>query len=151
MPGDWGSEDARRQLAKIFAMVDKWRERTHAVPTQPVPGSSLSADDAATAPYQLSHMVGGALLSAVDHFDAFRALVVDAQVVHARAPYTLLRAALENASVAVWLLAPSSRDERILRRLRLQWIDSRDGERAQVLFGVLPRLSKEEWQENLDN
>ena len=34
--------------------------------------------------------------------------------------YTLVRGALENASRAVWLLAPDVRPERILRRLRLQ-------------------------------
>jgi hypothetical protein len=36
------------------------------------------------------------------------------------AHWTLLRAALENASRAIWLLGPESRSERVLRALRLQ-------------------------------
>lgn len=33
----------------------------------------------------------------------------------------MLRAVLENAAVAVWLLAPASRNERVLRLLRWEW------------------------------
>lgn len=143
-------EEGQRQLKKIFVMVDRWRKRTHAQPTPPVVGSSLRKDDETTAPYHLSGAVGGALLSAVDHLDAFRALVVDAQILHARAPYTLLRAALENAATAVWLLAPRSRDERVLRLLRLQWADSRESENAQRLFGAEPKLSRAEWTAKLE-
>jgi hypothetical protein len=39
------------------------------------------------------------------------------------------------ALTAVWLLGPSSRDERILRRLRLAWADSRDLEKAVLRAG----------------
>src|SRR4051794_32587057 len=89
------SDEARRQLAKAFAVIDIWRDRIHGEPTTPAVGSSLAKDDEATDPYQMSHAATGALLSAVDHLDAFRALLQDAGVLHARAPFTLLRAALE--------------------------------------------------------
>jgi len=144
------SDEAKQQLAKAFAVIDSWRERIHAEPTAPAAGSSLAKDDEATSPHQVSHAVVGALLSAVDHFDAFRALLQDAGILHARAPYTLLRAALENGATAVWLLAPSSRNERVLRRLRLQWTDSRDSEKAALLFDTQPNLSKAEWAETLE-
>ena len=94
-----------------------------------------SGDDAAAHPYEISHAVHSALASAVEHLDALRVLVADAHVVHARTPFTLMRAALENSSTAVWLLGPSSRDERIVRRLRLAWADSRDVEKAALRTG----------------
>jgi hypothetical protein len=114
------------QLDKIFILAEHWRDRTRRDISTPAPASSLAADDAATTPYQLSHAVVGALGSAVDHLDSLRVLIRQGQVLPARAPYTLLRAALENAAVAVWLLAPKSRDERVFRRLWLQWADEND-------------------------
>jgi hypothetical protein len=67
--------------------------------------------------------------------DAFRTLIQQAHVVHPRATFTLLRAALENAATAVWLLGPANRNERVLRRLRLAWADYRDRDYADQLFG----------------
>jgi hypothetical protein len=51
------------------------------------------------------------------------------------APYTLIRAALENASMAVWLLDPESRAERISRRLQAAAGDIRYGEDARAITG----------------
>lgn len=65
----------------------------------------------------------------VEHLHAVRALIVDAGVVHPATPFTIARAAIENASVAVWLLAPVSRAERVMRRLRWTWVDAKDGNR----------------------
>jgi len=143
-------EEAKRRLLNFFGAVDQWRQRTQLMTPPPEAGSSLGRDDDLTHPYQLSHAVAGAMVSAIDHLDALRALVQDAHVVHARAPFTLLRAALENSATAVWLLAPANRNERVLRRLRLQWGDSRDGERAAVLAGEGPRLSKADWKDKLE-
>jgi hypothetical protein len=55
---------------------------------------------------------------------------------HMYAPYSLVRAALENASAAVWLLHPDDRAERILRRLRFAALDIRNGEEARRLVGA---------------
>lgn len=142
--------EAQRQLLKIFELVDGWRGRAGAVVPVPAAGSSLRKDDAVTDPYQLSHAVIGALVSAVDHLDAVRALVQDAGILHARAPFTLLRAALENSATAVWLLAPTNRNERVLRRLRLQWADALDGEKAHQLVGAEPQLSRAGWKAKLE-
>jgi hypothetical protein len=46
-------------------------------------------------------------------------LVQKAESLHAFAPFTLNRAAIEGGAVAVWLLTPKTRDERIRRRLIL--------------------------------
>jgi hypothetical protein len=144
------SDTVRRQLAAIFTLVSEWRKRTQAVLLPPAAGSSLSGDDEVAHPCEPSHAVGGALVSAADHMDALRALVQDAHVVHARAPFTLLRAALENSATAVWLLAPANRNERILRRLRLQWADSCDLENAALPAGAQPPLSRAGWKDKLE-
>lgn len=123
--------DVAVQLTKVFDMVAVWRDRTHLPSPDPDLRSSLGADDVATRPWQMSHAVVGALVSATDHLDTLRTLILDAHRLHARAPYTLLRAALENAAIAVWLLASANRNDRILRRLRLQWADEHD--RVQAL------------------
>jgi hypothetical protein len=94
--------------------------------------------------------VHGALVSAVDHLDALRALVADAHVVHARAAFTLMRAAIENAATAVWLLGPSSRDERILRRLRLAWADSRDLDQP-TFTSIVEAAGSDAWPEGLSS
>jgi len=60
----------------------------------------------------------------------------DAHLMHMYAPYSFARAALENASAAVWLLAPDDRGERILRRLRFAATDIRGGEEAKRLIGA---------------
>lgn len=57
-------------------------------------------------------------------------MIVDAGVLHPAVPFTIVRAAIENASIAVWLLAPARRGERAMRRLRLAWQDAKDGNRA---------------------
>lgn len=144
------SDEVKRQLVQMFELVSRWRGRTQAVSPAPTIGSSLGKDDKVTDPYHLSHAVVGALVSAVDHLDAVRALVQDAGVVHARAPFTLLRAALENSATAVWLIAPASRDERVLRRLRLQWGDALDGEKACGLVAAEPPLSRAGWKAKLE-
>jgi hypothetical protein len=97
------SEEVKLQLLKIFTLIGGWRQRMQARPAQPAAGSSLLNDDQATYPYLMSQAVSGALVSATHHLDALRTLIQDAHVVHARAPFTLLRAALENSATAVWL------------------------------------------------
>ncbi|WP_034270636.1 hypothetical protein [Actinospica robiniae] len=129
------SEQGKQALVQLFPRIKAWRERTSAVSLRPAPGSQLAKDDQLVHPYQISHAATGALVSAVDHMDALRTLVEDAHVVHARAPLTLLRGSLENASVAVWLLAASNRKERIRRRLRWQWEDEKYGVEAAKLIG----------------
>jgi hypothetical protein len=137
------SVEAKRSLSHLFPLVKLWRQRMESAPTPPDTGSSLLADDEATSPYLVSQAASAQLVSAADHWDAFRTLLEQAHVVHARAPFTLLRAAIENSATAVWLLAPASRDERVLRRLRLEWKNSGDQENAEKLIGGEPWTSRD--------
>ena len=143
------SEDTKRALLWIFDAAAGWQARTEERADDVHAGSSLLKDDEVTSPYLISHSVRGALVSAVDHLGAFRALVQDAHVVHPRATLTLLRAALENAALAVWLLAPANRNERVLRRLRLQWADFHDGDYANHLFEDEPTPSLDDRRSEL--
>jgi hypothetical protein len=102
------SEDTKRSLLWIFDAAAGWQARTEekggrrARREQPAEGrrGHLPVLDIALRPR--------ALVSSVDHLNAFRALVQDAHIVHPRATLTLLRAAPENAALAVWLLAPAN-------------------------------------------
>ncbi|WP_430781230.1 hypothetical protein [Actinoplanes sp. G11-F43] len=88
-----------------------------------------------THPYENSHAVWNALSHGVDHLHALRSQVREGRAIHNYAPYTLLRTAIENSAAAVWLLAPSSRPERITRRLRYASTDIKGGEEVKRLIG----------------
>lgn len=81
-------------------------------------GSSLSGDDQKSAPYCVSHAVRACLVSGVDHLHAAKSLVVDLEMLHASALYSLVRGSLENLSASFWILHPSMRNDRIERTLR---------------------------------
>jgi hypothetical protein len=110
-----------RQLLAVLREVEGWMD-------QGLPGiqsgSPFGGDDAETHPHEVSQAVAHALTIAVDHLHCMRMALTgerpDLIGLHTHAPFTLLRASLENASTAVWLAGPSSRRERILRRLRLE-------------------------------
>ncbi|MBQ0906959.1 hypothetical protein [Micromonospora sp. U21] len=134
--------DEEQQLfAEMFRHLDKiepWLKRMD--PSSPHPTarerSIMRRDDKETHPYQLSQAAWHALSHAVDHLHCLRTVLKDAHVMHMYAPYSLARAALENASAAVWLLAPDDRAERILRRLRFATLDIRGGEAMKKLLGA---------------
>ncbi|MBM0201836.1 hypothetical protein JNW90_01035 [Micromonospora sp. STR1s_5] len=127
-------------------VVDDWAERLDPDTPKPPIGqrSPLAADDRKLDPYQLSHASWWALSHAVDHLHMHRNVLRDAAVIHRQSHYTLLRGAFENASAAVWMLAPPSRAERVCRRLRFAALDIRNGDRVRALVGVpAPRTAVE--------
>lgn len=84
------------------------------------PGSDLAKDDELTQPAQLSHFVGHCLSMAEDQLRAVRILITDHQrdkgfLLPMSAHYANLRSAFESASLAIWLLAPEERAERVRR------------------------------------
>lgn len=123
-------------LLRLLNQVEKWSARTNAQTRHlETPASSaMGGDDQRLKPYHISHASWASLSHAGDHLLALRALL-SAGLIPMFAPYTLIRGALENASMAVWLLAPSSRAERITRRLQVAADDIRNGERARAITG----------------
>jgi hypothetical protein len=113
------------------------------------PGSALAGDDEASRPFQTSHASGRALVAALDHLHALVTLIVETRTIHVRAPYALARAALENASTALWLVAPKARRERVYRTLRLQVADAQDAQRASADLGGIVTMPLEERLEHL--
>jgi hypothetical protein len=133
-------------LLGVLAEVDGWIARMGADGARqgPEPGSPMQADDDRLDPYQLSHVCWSSLSHAVDHLSCLRALVRDAHVLHMYAPYTLVRAALENACATVWMLKPPASEDRISRRLRFAVSDIRHGEDARAITGQAGPRTKQE-------
>lgn len=143
------TDGEQQQFAEMFRHLDRvepWLKRMDpdGPHERPRERSAMRRDDKETRPYELSQAAWHSLSHAVDHLHCLRTLLKDAHLMHMYAPYSLARAALENASTAVWLLAPDDRSERILRRLRFAALDIRGGEAAKKLIGATGPKSEAE-------
>lgn len=96
---------------------------------EPAPGSELADDDQHLPGFPGSSLMRIGLDTAIEHLHGLGVLFIDAQVAHPHVPLTLLRASLQDAAEAVWLLAPNQQDERLLRVLRIWYRDF--GDRAE--------------------
>lgn len=140
------------EILRELSALDGWLARIDpdAADTRPASGSPLGADDGRTHPFQTSHAVWHALSHAVDPLNCLRSVLRDAGAIHMYAPYSLIRAALENASAAAWMLHPASRAERVIRRLRFAALDVRSGKRAIRLLDTTVRPETERLDELRD-
>lgn len=127
-----------RDREQVFVRIRGHFEKTTHPPLPVEPGSSLAGDDAVLGSLQLSHAAWFAISIAADDLEAVRALMEDVGRTQPWAHHTLLRSALESAATAVWLLAPTQRNERVRRRLKLQGQEIYESERAQQLSGLTP-------------
>lgn len=119
MAAELPEEQVVTRWLEIAPVIDKMTERIQDPNDFPVrPGSSLSGDDKKSSPYCVSHAARMCFVGGVDHLHAAKSLVVDLQLLHADAVYSLVRGSLENLSAAFWILHPSLRNERIERTLR---------------------------------
>jgi hypothetical protein len=135
------------ELLRLLSQVNGWVRRIDPDadhPQTPPPGSPMRGDDTQTRPYELSHAAWHSLSHAVDNLNCLLALLRDVRWVHMYAPYALVRAALENASAAVWMLQPNSRPDRVTRRLRFAAADIRSSEQVRLLIGTVGRRSAQE-------
>lgn len=143
------ADEEQRLFAEMFRHLDRiepWLQRMDpsGPHERPQERSTLSRDDKETHPHRMSHAAWHSLSHAVDHLNCLRTLLKDAQMMHMYAPYSLVRAAVENACAAVWLLAPDDRAERIRRRLRFAALDIKGGEAVKELVGTPGRPRSEE-------
>ncbi len=148
--------DEQADLAKLITLLGHaaaLQERTGVDPNAAAvdPGSALAGDDRRAYPHQLSHAAWHALTISVDHLHCLHSAVVGCQehspssvLLHIYAPFTLLRAGLENAATAVWLLSPVQRKERILRRLRLAAANVWHSDAVGNLIGSPPTRTRNE-------
>jgi hypothetical protein len=128
------TEPLRAELVSFFKEADQWQARVSQPTPTPEDGSSLAGDDQALGTFSMSHAVVTSLSSAVDNYHALRGLLLNVREIHTSASFTLLRVALENSATAIYLLSPSNRQARIVRRLKLQWADYQDAENARKLM-----------------
>jgi len=121
-----------RTLGDALGVASEWEDLagSPAGPPRPEEGSDLAADDVRAHPYQVSHAAWQAFLASVSHLGCLRDSLFEwdgpgkvTVRVHTHGQFSLVRGALENASRAIWLLESGDGDERVLRRLRLEWAE----------------------------
>lgn len=125
-------------VARALRQINDWQQATSKPSPVVEPGSSLSGDDAKVPTLRVSSAAYQCFTHAVDHLHAVQALVFDAKVIHTYAPYSLLRAAVEAAGEAIWLLGPKSRQERIRRCLKRAYENVSKGKEFMDLSGLQP-------------
>lgn len=118
----------------LNARINEWPEAQ--------PGSAMFGDDKATHPLPTSACVHYLMLAGADNLAGLRSLLVESETatnlqlnLHPFAPYTLLRNAIECASTAIWILAPSTRHERVLRTARIELEDAKKNKAALTNIG----------------
>jgi hypothetical protein len=135
-----------RQLGQALEAVTRWE--THVTggrsgSWQTAPGSELETDDKLAGPFGVSLAPWSAVTAAVSHLGALRDSlfqVTGPGKVHARihthGQLTLVRGALENASLAFWLLEDDRSVERIVRRVQEDWEEIRQLEAVRSETGT---------------
>ncbi|MFB9961488.1 hypothetical protein [Sinosporangium siamense] len=147
-----------QELLKLLDRAKPWEELTGA--SSPLwdvqSGSALAGDDAKTDPYQISHSVRHALTVAVDHLNCLRSsLIVEMEKdrasvsIHTHAQSSLIRGAIENGARAVWMIGPTSRLERVKRRLSLQAGELKRSERLREVVKQPAARTKDERMKQL--
>jgi hypothetical protein len=99
-------------------------------------GSQLAGDNTRSNPWRTSDIASAAMGTALDHLHALTTLAVDGAALHAYAPFTLARGCLENAAVALWIVNPKQRNDRIIRALTWYHTEIQDFSRASEGTGV---------------
>ena len=139
-------QDAQAKWLELAPILERMMERVGTEGEFPVgAGSSLAGDDAAAAPYQVSHVIRMCLTAGTDHLHAAKTLIVDQGLVHVAAPSSLARGALETFATAFWILQPTQRNERVTRSLRWHAKNMHDAEVAvgeRDLAGHIPLKEK---------
>ena len=134
---DPSAEVSEEQVAakwlEMAPLIDRMMERVGDPDDFPVsPGSSLAGDDKRSNPYCVSHAVRACLVSSVDHMHAAKSLVLDLEVLHASAVYSLIRGSLENLAAAFWCRLPGSWDHLIASGMGPPWRVIEDARRVRL-------------------
>lgn len=129
--------EAHAIMAGYAEKIEQWYEFV-ATPRPVSKNSALDVADALSDPFPSSHTVSYSILTAVDHLHALRALLVDAKAQHIFAPYTLVRAAIENAATALWIMSDPNPRAIAVRSLKMEHANHRDVARAYETVGAEP-------------
>ncbi|GAB4588948.1 hypothetical protein [Nocardia sp. IFM 10818] len=132
-PQDLPDEVIAAMWGNVGPDIDRALERVRSIRAyRNAPGSVLAGDDAACSPstFSVHTAVGSCLSSGMDHLHALKSHVVDGPMLHISSPFSLARGALENLSIAYWILHPAERADRVQRALRWWAQNFKDAERA---------------------
>ncbi len=121
-----------RTADTIWDVVARWSEEH---PPTIQPGSSADGDRNRCPSWDPFTAAWDAWQGAVDHLEALGDLVERSRTLYTFAPWSLLRVAIENAALAIWLLQPEDTDDRLQRRLRVAWGDWGDAATAERCLG----------------
>ena len=155
-------EDATlRRLAQALEDAGRWERDVignRSGGWQAAPGSELEADDKRAHPFTVSSASWSAITAAVSHLGTLRDSVfwstAPAQVharIHTHGQLTLVRGALENASLAFWLLEDDQSEERIFRRMQEDWEEVRQLEVVRAELGSLSVKTMTERETEMTN
>lgn len=114
------------ELDSIRKFLDDQRWTVH-------PRSPLAGDDAAIRPFHVSNLAVFGLGVAVDNLTSIQNSV---ERIVPFAMLSTLRPAYEVAAHIIWMLAPTKRDERIVRALQLHRRDQFDADQLAAAFGM---------------
>lgn len=139
--------EAEALLSRLLETVTEYEGRSDRGYFEIEPDSTLYIDDAFAHPLKASAAARMAVVAAIDHLRTLR-LLVERGDIPLLAIFTLLRSAIETASVAIWLLESDDRDTRLLRLLQGAWQEVRDASNMMASFGTdvmdPPREAREE-------
>ena len=121
--GELSEDELRAMFRRDAAIIGEWMAEENGATRWVVErGSPLTRDDELTAgPDPLSHQAISLIHASLDHLHGVR---VD--TIHTHAQYAMIRAGIETAATAWWLMAPEARRGRTVRSVRLYWQDSVD-------------------------
>lgn len=123
-----GEEDrqAITDINRVFVEFDKIDAGFGTYPI--LPTSELASDAAQIPDWPVSSLAPDLLGGAIDHMHSLRLSAGQPPEGHAewsaRAPWTLMRSALESASQSIWMMCENDQDVRLERCLRV-WYDDR--------------------------
>lgn len=112
-----GDGELLEAIRATYPTLDEWRDTLSEIIVPP-PGSALAVDDEEWPYLSASSLVSVGLASAREHLHAVR-LLIEARELFPAATATVCRSALIGASLAVWMLQPDEREERLRRSLSL--------------------------------
>lgn len=116
-------------VEELNAAFDSW---------EVMPGTAFAGDDRAT-PYEpLSHQIRSNWNVAFDNLRTVR-LVLSSGQTPIFAHFGLVRNAIEAIGVALWTLGPSSRDDRLIRVLRVSLEDRKDAHSLRMVHTGVAR------------
>lgn len=121
MDTDDAEKFAEWRLGVLVGRIYRIQERGELTFPAPVPKSRLAGADAKLDPFPVTNAVQQLLAVSGDNLHAVALLLHKAGAHQPFAPYTLIRASLENTGFAMWLLSDGSRKGIALNTLRLEW------------------------------